>query len=57
MNNFEIHNPTQIHFGKNVTDKLGETIKLYGKNVLFIYGKDSIKKMVFTKKLLINLIL
>ncbi len=43
MNNFEIHNPTQIHFGKNVTDKLGETIKLYGKNVLFIYGKGSIK--------------
>lgn len=44
MENFEVHNPTHLHFGKNVTDTLGETAKCYGNKVLLIYGKGSIQK-------------
>jgi alcohol dehydrogenase YqhD (iron-dependent ADH family) len=44
MENFTIYNPTKLHFGKNVTDKLGMTIEQYGKKVLLVYGKGSIKK-------------
>jgi hypothetical protein len=43
MENFKIDNPTILHFGKDVTNELGETIKLYGKKVLIIYGGGSIK--------------
>jgi len=44
MENFTAYNPTKLHFGKNVIDKLGETINEYGKRVLLIYGKGSIQK-------------
>ncbi len=44
MENFNVFNPTNLHFGKNVTDNLGEIIKIYGKKVLLIYGKGSIKR-------------
>lgn len=43
MENFIVYNPTTIHFGKNVCDDLGKTIKKFGDKVLFIYGKGSIK--------------
>jgi alcohol dehydrogenase YqhD (iron-dependent ADH family) len=55
MNNFEAYNPTTIHFGKDVTSKLGETIKLYGKNVLLIYGKGSIKNNGIYQKVISQL--
>jgi alcohol dehydrogenase YqhD (iron-dependent ADH family) len=35
---------TKIFFGKNKIEKLGEELKSYGKNILFIYGGGSIKK-------------
>ncbi|OFX86870.1 MAG: hypothetical protein A2W99_03920 [Bacteroidetes bacterium GWF2_33_16] len=44
MENFTAYNPTKLHFGKNVTDKLGETVGEYGKRVLLMYGKGSIQK-------------
>jgi alcohol dehydrogenase YqhD (iron-dependent ADH family) len=43
MENFTIYNPTALHFGRDVIQKLGAVIKLYGKNVLLVYGKGSIK--------------
>ena len=44
MENFTIHNPVALHFGRGVTNKLGETVAEYGKKVLMIYGKGSIRK-------------
>ena len=44
MENFTAYNPTKLHFGKGVTDKLGETVLEYGKRVLLIYGKGSIQR-------------
>jgi alcohol dehydrogenase YqhD (iron-dependent ADH family) len=44
MNNFKIDNPTILHFGKDVTNDLGKVVSAYGKNVLLVYGKGSIKK-------------
>jgi alcohol dehydrogenase YqhD (iron-dependent ADH family) len=44
MENFTMYNPTSLHFGRNVIDDLGKTIEQYGKKVLLIYGKGSIKK-------------
>ena len=44
IENFVAYNPTKLHFGKNVTDTLGETVKQYGKRVLLVYGKGSVKK-------------
>ena len=43
MENFRYYNPTSIHFGKNVINELATTVSLYGKKVLFVYGKNSIK--------------
>lgn len=44
MENFTAYNPTQLHFGKNVIEKLGESTLEYGKKVLLIYGKGSVVK-------------
>lgn len=44
MNNFKIDNPTILHFGKDVTNDLGRVVSEYGKNILLVYGKGSIKK-------------
>jgi alcohol dehydrogenase YqhD (iron-dependent ADH family) len=35
---------TKIFFGKNKIEQLGEQLKQYGKNILFVYGGGSIKK-------------
>lgn len=43
MENFTFYNPTTLHFGKNVLQTLPETIKEYGKNMLLVYGQNSIK--------------
>jgi alcohol dehydrogenase YqhD (iron-dependent ADH family) len=45
MQNFRFYNPTQILFGKGQLDHLAEEILKYGKKVLFLYGKGSIKKI------------
>lgn len=44
MENFVISNPTALHFGKDVIEKLGTAVQSYGKRVLLVYGKESIRK-------------
>lgn len=45
MNNFEFYTPTKVFFGKDTHLLIGEKIAEYGfKNILFHYGKGSIKK-------------
>ncbi len=41
---FTYHNPTKIYFGKTAMEGLETELKNYGENVLFVYGKASIKK-------------
>ena len=40
---FTYQNPTRIHFGKSAMQYLPEELALYGKNVLLLYGRNSIK--------------
>lgn len=42
---FTYYNPTKIYFGKKSLDNLEAELKNYGKNVLLVYGKNSIKKI------------
>ena len=44
MENFTAFNPTKLHFGREVIDQLGESTLEFGRRVLLIYGKGSIKK-------------
>lgn len=41
---FTYHNPTKIYFGKTAIDNLLPELKNYGKTVLLMYGKGSVKK-------------
>ncbi len=43
MENFTAYNPTSLHFGKGVLNQLGITINRFGKKVLLVYGKNSVK--------------
>lgn len=43
MKNFVYSIPTKIFFGKGQIDKIGTEILRYGKKVLLVYGKGSIK--------------
>ena len=52
MEKFIAHNPTVLHFGKNVVDELGSVIRKYGNRVLLVYGKGSIKKTGLYDKVL-----
>jgi len=46
MKNFEFFNPTRIVFGRGTENKIGEILqKDKIKKVLFVYGKESIKKI------------
>lgn len=46
MENFEFFNPTRIVFGKRAENKIGEILKNHKiKKVIFVYGKESIKKI------------
>lgn len=40
---FTYENPTRIHFGKKALEHLPEELGKYGKNILLVYGKNSIK--------------
>ncbi len=42
---FKFCNPTQIYFGKTALDYMPAELAKYGKTVMLIYGKGSIKKM------------
>ena len=44
MENFTLYNPTKLHFGQNIINDLAKTLGKYGKKVLLIYGKNSIKE-------------
>ncbi|MFW6351494.1 MAG: iron-containing alcohol dehydrogenase, partial [Bacteroidota bacterium] len=44
MENFVMFNPVKLHFGKGVTDQLGEVTQGFGKKVLLVIGKGSVKK-------------
>jgi len=44
MENFILHNPVKLHFGKNVVENLGKSVSHYGKKVLLVYGGGSIKR-------------
>jgi alcohol dehydrogenase YqhD (iron-dependent ADH family) len=44
MENFVYCNPTTLHFGKNSLDGLNAVLRNYGKKILLVYGKGSIKK-------------
>ncbi len=44
MENFTAYNPTKLHFGKGVTEKLSETVLEFGKKVLLLYGKGSVQR-------------
>ena len=41
---FTYYNPTRIHFGRDAIGHLTEELIHYGKNVLLVYGKGSVKK-------------
>ena len=41
---FTYYNPTRIHFGKDSLSHLSDELSAYGKNVLLMYGKGSVKK-------------
>ena len=43
MKNFVYNIPTKIFFGKGQIEKIGEEILKYGKKVLLVYGKGSVK--------------
>ena len=43
MENFIIYNPVKLHFGEGVTDKIGEITAEYGKKVLLVTGRGSVK--------------
>lgn len=42
---FTFENPTKIHFGKKALQHLAAELQHFGKNILLIYGKNSIKKI------------
>ncbi len=44
MENFNIYNPTSLHFGNNALNSLGPVLLETGRKVLLVYGKGSIKK-------------
>lgn len=44
MENFIAHNPTKVHFGKDVVGELGEVASRFGKKALLLYGKGSVKR-------------
>ncbi len=44
MKNFIAYNPVKVHFGRDVIKDLGKTVSLYGKKVLLVYGKGSVRR-------------
>lgn len=42
--NFTYYNPTKIYFGKGSLGNLSEELANYGKNILLLYGRGSVKK-------------
>ena len=55
MNNFEFSWPTRFIFGKNSIEKVGNYIPQFGRRVLLVYGRGSIKKNGFYDKIVASL--
>lgn len=49
---FNFYNPTRIHFGVSSLDMLKNEMEKYGKKILLVYGKASIKKIGLYDKIL-----
>ena len=49
---FTYYNPTKIYFGKTALENLSGELENYGKTVLLMYGKDSVKKSGLYDKVL-----
>jgi alcohol dehydrogenase YqhD (iron-dependent ADH family) len=45
MRNFVFYNPTRVIFGRDTIREIGAQTAPYGKNVLLVYGKGSIKRI------------
>ena len=45
LHDFTYYNPTKIYFGKDAMNNLPSELNNYGKNILLLYGKNSIKKI------------
>ncbi|MDE6413566.1 MAG: iron-containing alcohol dehydrogenase [Eubacterium sp.] len=44
LGNFSYCNPTKLYFGDNALEYLNNELPKYGKNVVLVYGKNSIKQ-------------
>jgi len=44
METFVIYNPVKLHFGRNVVEKLSDSLKNTNKRVMLVYGGGSIKR-------------
>ena len=44
MKDFEFQIPTKIIFGRDTVTRIGVEAKAYGKKMMFVYGKSSIKR-------------
>lgn len=42
LGNFIYSNPTKLYFGENSLEFLGGELQNYGKNIMLVYGGDSI---------------
>lgn len=45
MENFTFHSPVKIIFGKDVVKNLGGELAAFGTRVMFVYGRQAIKKI------------
>ena len=55
MQNFDFYNPTRIIFGRGQTNRVGEVTKAYGKRVLLLYGRGSVKRIGLFEKVVRSL--
>ena len=42
MEDFRYYTPTEVIFGRNAEDRIGQTAAKYGKKALLVYGKGSV---------------
>ncbi len=56
MHDFTFHNPTKIIFGRETENQIGSELKIHALNkVLFVYGRDSVKRSGLYDKVMKNL--
>ncbi len=52
MEDFNIFNPVNLHFGRNCLEKLPENLSKYGNKILLVYGKSSIVESGLHKRII-----